>query len=74
MALQQGEKEAAGLFDHWWGGDSVIGHFPRFRGELDEDPPSDVVLFVREGMILRQKGKIWKGKPKNIENKALGKN
>lgn len=42
------------LFDHSWGGESTIGLFLGFREGLEDEPPFNVVFFMRKGMVINE--------------------
>lgn len=52
VAYLHSEKEPMFLLDHGCGGDSTIGLFSRFRGGFNDEPPLDVVFFVRGGIAI----------------------
>lgn len=66
MTSLQGENEPTFLFDRGRGGESTISLFLGFRRGLDEEPPFDVVFFMRGGMVIYEKPRFGEGKPKDL--------
>lgn len=49
--ISVGENDATFLFVQGQDGESTISRFSGFREGLDEDPPLEVVCFMRGGMM-----------------------